>query len=307
MFGVKDGFDIIIGNPPFVVVKKGTYKGYKWDTDLYLLFFELATKNLLKKIGGILSFISPKFYLVNLDNTDMREFFLTKTHILSLTDVSPFDAVTENVITILSNGVPSTHIEVIKENKGKFVQSNIIEISYCLKNPHKEIILGLEPDTIKLLDKISANTIKLGSISKSKRGAEVSNGIIKNAKEGIPALIGKDVQKYIITWDNHFIDKNHKEAKRLKEFFTNDNIVFLRRVGGELTAAVDNRKFLCNKNIYGINISDSYSKNFIVALLNSKLLDFYYKKRFSTKKENAFPEIQTYLFENLPIVLANKE
>ena len=36
-------------------------------------------------------------------------------------------------------------------------------------------------------------------------------------------------------------------------------------------------------------------------LLNSKLLDFYYKTKFSTKKEEVFPEIQTYLFNQLPI------
>lgn len=35
--------------------------------------------------------------------------------------------------------------------------------------------------------------------------------------------------------------------------------------------------------------------------MNSKVVDFYYKKKFSTKKTDAFPEIQTYLYEQLPI------
>ena len=42
-------------------------------------------------------------------------------------------------------------------------------------------------------------------------------------------------------------------------------------------------------------------------MLNSKLLDFYYKKKFSTKKEEAFPEIQTYLYEQLPLPIVNQE
>ncbi len=40
--------------------------------------------------------------------------------------------------------------------------------------------------------------------------------------------------------------------------------------------------------------------------MNSKAVDFYYKKRFSTKKDIAFPEIQTYLYEQLPIPIAAK-
>jgi restriction endonuclease S subunit len=33
----------------------------------------------------------------------------------------------------------------------------------------------------------------------------------------------------------------------------------------------------------------------------------YYKKKFSTKKEDVFPEIQTYLYEQLPIPHATQE
>jgi hypothetical protein len=35
--------------------------------------------------------------------------------------------------------------------------------------------------------------------------------------------------------------------------------------------------------------------------LNSSLLSFYYKNKFTTKKGDLFPEIQTYLYEQLPI------
>lgn len=39
--------------------------------------------------------------------------------------------------------------------------------------------------------------------------------------------------------------------------------------------------------------------------MNSKLLNFYYLKKFTTKKEDIFPEIQTYLYEQLPIPQIN--
>ena len=51
----------------------------------------------------------------------------------------------------------------------------------------------------------------------------------------------------------------------------------------------------------------TYSIKYILALLNSSAVDYYYKNRFSTKKTDAFPEIQTYLYEQLPLPVVNKE
>lgn len=297
----RGGFDIVIANPPYVVTKRGTYEGYNWDTDLYLMFFELAIFKLMKK-DGVLSYITPKFYLVNLSNTGLRNHLLTKTAIHHFVETSPFDAVTENVITMFSNTAPtSDRIRIFKEKGGIFKEKNIVSIPYCLSNRNCEIIISLNPRTIKLLDKIKTKTIMLGSISESKRGAEIGNAAIKKESSGLPAVIGSDVRKYYINWEHHFINPEHKEVKRLSKFFTNDNIVFLRRVGAELTSAVAEEDYICNKNLYGIVVEETVSKKYIVALLNSKLIDFYYKQRFSTKKEDAFPEIQTYLFESLPI------
>ncbi len=30
MFGVKEGFDVVIGNPPYMVTKRGLYAGFSW-------------------------------------------------------------------------------------------------------------------------------------------------------------------------------------------------------------------------------------------------------------------------------------
>ena len=55
-----------------------------------------------------------------------------------------------------------------------------------------------------------------------------------------------------------------------------------------------------------INFENNFDKRFILWLLNSTLLTFYYIKRFGTKKVDLFPEIQTYLYEQLPILLASE-
>ena len=76
-----------------------------------------------------------------------------------------------------------------------------------------------------------------------------------------------------------------------------------------LEATISTKPYGFNKNVYGIKVDEKfgYKIKFVLALLNSKLLDFYYKKKFSTKKEEAFPEIQTYLYEQLPLPIVNQE
>ena len=83
-------------------------------------------------------------------------------------------------------------------------------------------------------------------------------------------------------------------------------MIYLRRVDKRLSASMSNEMFAFTKNIYGIQITNKkYNPKFILGLLNSKLLNFYYLKKFTTKKEDIFPEIQTYLYEQLPIPQIN--
>ncbi|MGJ0340805.1 Eco57I restriction-modification methylase domain-containing protein [Aliarcobacter cryaerophilus] len=298
----QGGFDIVIGNPPYVVTKKEHYKNYKWNSDLYLMFFELClTKNILNK-NSLFSFITPKFFLVNKSNKDFREYLLTKVNLFKLVETSPFqDVVSENVISFISfNNEISKEIVILNDIKSNIQEINKIEKEYCLKNENYEILTFLTKKQIDLLNKISLNTISLSKISSSKRGMEIGKKDLFNDNANIECLIGQDVQKYSITLTNSKVNSNNKEYIRLKDFF-NNNLIFLRRVSSILVASIHDKKLAFNKNIYGIIIKEDFDIKYILILLNSKLLDFYYKTKFSTKKEEVFPEIQTYLFNQLPI------
>ena len=61
--GIFKGFDIVIGNPPYIVSSNKIYRGYKTYNchELYAYFFELAT--LLLHDQGILSFITASLYV----------------------------------------------------------------------------------------------------------------------------------------------------------------------------------------------------------------------------------------------------
>jgi hypothetical protein len=64
----------------------------------------------------------------------------------------------------------------------------------------------------------------------------------------VKCLIGQDVNKYSMKFEDTFISMEHKDYKRLQDFFIG-NKIYLRRVAKELIAYYD-RDFAFNKNIY---------------------------------------------------------
>ena len=74
MFNLQDGFDVVIGNPPYVqlqkfkgkdiqtVYKNQNYKTYEATGDLYCLFYEKGIE--LLKDGGILCYITSNKWII---------------------------------------------------------------------------------------------------------------------------------------------------------------------------------------------------------------------------------------------------
>lgn len=93
MFGIEDGFDIVIGNPPYVrqeqitAIKpqlKPLYECYTGVADLYVYFFERALQ--LLKPGGVLTYIcSNKYFRANYGEK-LRNLLSQKTRIQTLID-----------------------------------------------------------------------------------------------------------------------------------------------------------------------------------------------------------------------------
>ena len=87
MFGVKDGFDVVIGNPPYVQLQRDRgalrrrYQGEAYDTfaatgDIYQLFFERGMG--LLRSQGILAYITSNSWLKAKYGESTRSFFSTK-------------------------------------------------------------------------------------------------------------------------------------------------------------------------------------------------------------------------------------
>ncbi|ETD25180.1 type IIG restriction enzyme/methyltransferase [Helicobacter macacae] len=284
------GFDLIIGNPPYVVKRKIEYPQYKWNSDLYTMFFEMGFK--IAKPNYYVNFITPRFWLVNESLQSMRKYFLEKVNLLSLSESNPFTrAKTENVIAEIQICTPNqSTIKHYKETNEIFNFIDNVEKDIFAQNAKSEIIFNVDKNLIALFDKICKDTILLKSIMQTKRGAEYGKNFVRDFRKGMKILCGGEVKAYSVEWNQTFIDSKLKDIQRLFDFFQSKDLIYLRRVDKRLSASMTSESYAFTKNIYGIKITNAkYNPKFILALLNSKLLNFYYLKKFTTKKRGIVP------------------
>lgn len=139
MFGVKDGFDIVIGNPPYVQLQANNgrlselyeqcgYKTFVRTGDIYILFYERGWQ--LLKSGGCLCYITSNKWMRAGYGEKTRSFFAKYTNPELLIDFSGVD-VFESA-TVVTNVLLFTR----GENKG---------ITYCVgtSNKYKDCLKNL--------------------------------------------------------------------------------------------------------------------------------------------------------------------
>ncbi len=124
MFGFRSGFDIVIGNPPYVkgasITKekpalKPHYECYTGDADLYVYFYERSLQ--LLNPHGCLSFITSNKWFRAKYGTALREYMVTHTElrqIIDFGDEAVFDALAYPTIVIATKrdkAIPQSDVE----------------------------------------------------------------------------------------------------------------------------------------------------------------------------------------------------
>lgn len=127
MFGIKNGFDIVIGNPPYVQLQKEggklakLYGKYGYETfertgDIYSLFYERGVQLLNEK--GILCYITSNKWMRANYGSSTRQFFADKTYPLLLIDfgnIQVFDTATVDTNIMLLQNKPKAKRYETKE------------------------------------------------------------------------------------------------------------------------------------------------------------------------------------------------
>ena len=191
MFDVKNGFDIVIANPPYVLLQnsdisietqnnlKGTYCVAQYKVDLYHLFIERGGKLLDK--NGFLCYITPSTFLTNTYTEKLRQFMLdgfSVSFIVNIED-SVFEACVNTCIIGMSRDRSASNKLVYYKGvlKPNFIAS---ELSICPQieylNANSCIIqpMGNYDDNL-IISKIEDNSAPLRNYALVKFGMQLRN------------------------------------------------------------------------------------------------------------------------------------
>ncbi|WP_456466158.1 Eco57I restriction-modification methylase domain-containing protein [Persephonella sp.] len=238
MFGVDDGFDIVIGNPPYVrqeniksikPILKKQYKIFTSTADLYSYFYEKAYQILSER--GIYSFITSNKFMRAKYGKELREFLKNNTKLKNIIDFGGyqvFETATVDTVIVIgekdkSNG-NNIHVCLIEDDFNE--ETNIYD--YCKEKgfefPQEKLLPEVwtfeDLDIKEKIEKIGTPLkdwdvninygIKTGFneafIIDEKTRQKILNNCkseeeIKRTEEIIkPILRGRDIKRYYYKW-----------------------------------------------------------------------------------------------------------
>jgi len=157
------GFDVVIGNPPYVNVElmpvhekefyKSHYKSFYKRSDLFSLFLDLATEKLSE--NGRISFIIPSIVLNNLSYKLIRERLLENNWLekVCYTGGKVFaDATVDTTILVIDKGCNHTEIELIDAINFFEQKAHLVSLDYFSKYDNN-ISIG-QGESNQITDKI---------------------------------------------------------------------------------------------------------------------------------------------------------
>lgn len=332
MFNVKEGFDIVIANPPFVLLQnssiskieqdvlKSTYQIASYKVDLYHLFIEKGY-NLLKNFG-VLCYINPSNFLTNNYAEKLRLFILNNSSINFIVNIidNVFEA---SVNTCIMNFVKRNGLNhIVDYYKGELINNRLLLtlLSHLSHNEYRNnigaVIQPLGDDRIiKLLSKIETISFPLKNFATVNFGMQLRNRkIFPNDVLHNPqiseltqyhrkCITGKDIHEYCVIYDNRYCYFN-RIAKCGgcwdEEVQSAGTKLLVRQVGAVPICGIELNGYAVLNSAF-IVIATKINPYILLGLINSHLLQFFWSYRFEDKRKT-FPKIKGAYLELLPIV-----
>jgi hypothetical protein len=340
-FGITESFDLILGNPPYVPIKqisendKRTYQSrYRFATgrfNLFTLFIE-RTQSLLCR-NGIACLIVPDRLLLNVQCRNLRDWLLKEQSILELVSLndSVFEsAVVDSVILTTRNSgeqKPRSIRVKINNDLTQLTQAPVqhIPISYFIESPNHQFNLNYDPAKQQLINTIRQDTFCLGSIS------EIRDGIIQSKIADVlflsepvhdfcrKLLIGKDINRCQLHFHNRWVNYQPDAMKQLERERGGDGLrlrspsiferpkILSRQTADRIIGTLDDSHYYYSNTLHGTAVTDSrFQLKYVLALLNSSVLNYYYHATTSEHKK-VFAQIKIELLRKLPIKLTSMQ
>jgi len=314
--------------------KEYFYKNFtlsEYQINLYPLFIEKGT-NVLKN-NGVFCFIIPNNWLTLNTNKNIRQFILKQSNVSIINFYKRVFKYADVDNTILF--FKKKEIESINENETIFIAewenelTLIGEIKKEIFLKSKDYLINIEAlknnITFDLINKIENNSVPLATFAKIKCGlGAYGNGdgippqtkeMIKNrvyhskkkeGKDWFKYIEGEDVKRYECSW----LKKEYlKYGKHLREprndwkLFSTPRIL-VRQIPSPLPYCINacyvEETFLNDRNSMNI-VYINTSPLFLLGVLNSKLISYWFANKFGKLQRGIFPQFKINELEKFPI------
>jgi Alw26I/Eco31I/Esp3I family type II restriction m6 adenine DNA methyltransferase len=334
MFGITSGFDIVIGNPPYVQVPRGIFSKEqfpysegkdKGKQNLYKVFVE-QSYNLVKD-NGIATMIVQSSLMCDLSSQFTRELLLTKTEIDEILEFPKKAKNREG--QVFENVLQGTCIYRFKKempNEDRMFKVSIDNDVTTLNNlqfeslkqnellafyPNGYFIPLIKQGEFKIISKMQEKSVMLNELLNEKSQGDLNltteskhfSTTVSNTK----LVRGKNVHRFLI-------DTEFKECvlNDYKSDICNKNMSNQYLVCQQVTGTIDkyrlhfaltnnNNKFLFGNSVNKFLLKNQNQNWFILGIMNSKIMNWYFRK---TSTNN---HVNIYEIEQLPIPNATTE
>jgi type I restriction-modification system DNA methylase subunit len=331
MFGraLANNFDIVIGNPPYRVVKDKAEKA-KYDKiyihqdyqrDLYLLFCERAASLLTP--NGVVSFITPNTWLYSLtfkkirrhlrNSYAWRKAFIPKSRV--------FDAIVDNVVFVFQRGTMLSGYKIpieILEDEARAIQ---VDEKYIPKDGDV-INLSVTESVHEIYRLIAGRSVRLSDVfdvfngvkpfEKGKGSPPQSAEIMKtqpyvvegsrpNGRDWLPLLRGSLIERYKIRWNQDYWIQYGQwlAAPRDRRIFERGQKIYVRQTADCIIAAFVSDLFVARNNLHVLWPKDkSVDVHWTLGVLNSAVTGFVYSY-MNPEQGEALAEVKKEHVENL--------
>lgn len=336
------GFDVVVGNPPYVSFGSGrtgkltkeekTYffnkfpNSAEYKISTYALFIDLCIEKCIE--NGMVGLIIPDSFLMGSYFSKLRKFMID-TCLMNQFLVFEKDFWESGDV-----GLP-TIIILQKEANAELRKANLTKATLC-KKPEtilnqdkslnlkqsafdnnfrhrfrlffsrfdKNIVCKVEKDCEYLEDYLS-----LHHGIRSRVGRD---NVISSKKEGSSwkkgLIASNQINRYSLVYSGDYINVDPKllfSGGWNADHITSPKIL-IRRTGDSMIATIDENGFYhTNSLIYGAPIKD-FNINYLLSILNSNLMKFYYYVT-TLKRGRAFPQVEIDTIKKIPIKVGTEK
>ncbi|MBQ8245537.1 MAG: Eco57I restriction-modification methylase domain-containing protein [Lachnospiraceae bacterium] len=324
----KGGFDVVIGNPPYGADLSKEQKKYletRFDTfeyqvNTYVVFYERGL-NLLKEYG-ILGYITPATFTTQYYYKKLRN-FIQNYKMLNISrymyEVFPDANIGDTISLILrndTNNKESIDLSVYQSVNDRM--DIIVEYQMFINNDGTYNFSNTNFQLNKLyintlpLDEIANVIVGIKAYQKGKGIPKQTDEVVKNKiytsnyrvdDSFIQCVNGRDFYRYTFLMEPEMYLSYGlwlAEPRNSAPFFDDEKII-LRQTADCLIATLDTQKRINLNNVYNVGLlNNNYSLKYILAILNSKLMEYLYRN-IVQENGRVFPEVKKAVLGKIPI------